>query len=372
MEQMKRYKTLIAGTANPHISLYITGAGRDISALEIVGVSEFDPKRMQTARERIGDNPRVHFYSDYIQMFDENPDAEIVLIGSDNIEHFEMFQEAVRRHLHIYMMKVISMNEDECRQMLEIEKHYDRVIAAELELHFNPQFVYAKQILESGRIGEITSIFLTNISQSPCNYYPNWGDPLLSYGKRIPIHKGSNIFRGGAITDHPHPYDVVRWLTGREFRTVKAMSARNQRLHLEVEDHAAITGTLDNGIPYFINPSYSHMEERCDVRRLYWPKSLECNLKITGTKGYIAADFFDRHCYVLGDRMPSPNRMLVEHVPSVPGNPEDCLIGSFVAAIEGRRERAETGLRESYEAVRVMNAAYQSIYEDCTVELKHE
>ena len=367
---MKRYKMMIAGLANPHAALYVNGSGRDTRQLDVIAISDFDETRIAKARERAGAAAEsISFYNDYIAMFDAHPEADAVMIGSDNIEHFAMFKEAVRRKLHIYMMKVISMDEDECRQMIEIEKNYDKVIAVELELHFNPQFANAKKLIESGKIGEIKSVYLTNISQSPCNYYQNWGDPLLSYGKRIPIRKGMNTWRGGAITDHPHPYDVVRWLTGAEFRTVNAVCACNQREHLAVEDHAAITGVLSNGVKYFINPSYSNLEERCDVRRLYWPKSLECNLKVTGTKGYVSVDFFDRHSYVLGPGFSSPNRMIVEGVPRVDGGLDDSLVGSFVAAIEGRRSKPETGLADSYAAVRVMNAAYESIYHGKTIEL---
>ena len=156
-------------------------------------------------------------------------------------------------------------------------------------------------------------------------------------------------------------FDLIRWITGREFRTVSAVSARNQRAHLAVEDHAAITGELDDGVKYFINPSYSNLEEKVPTRRLLWPKSLECNLKLTGTKGYFSCDFFDRHIYIVGNRYVSPDRLIVDGTPRLPGDPADSLIGSFVAAIAGERKRPETTLEDSYAAIRVMNAAYESI-----------
>lgn len=302
-------------------------------------------------------------------MFDRHPEAEAVMIGSDNIDHYEMFLAAVEKKLHIFMMKVISMDEEECRRMIRIGGSCDRVIQCELELHFNPQFQYARKVVQSGTLGELRSIYLSNISQSPCNYFPNWGIPELSYGKRIPIRSGAKVFRGGAITDHPHPFDLIRWLTGQEFRTVKAVSARNQRAHLEVEDHAAISGELSGGVKYMVNPSYSNLEEQVPTRRLLWPKSLECNLKITGTKGYFACDFFDRHAYIVGNRYVSPDRLIVDGTPGLPKKPEDTLIGSFVECIEGRRASPESSLKDSYEAVRVMNAAYESIREEREITL---
>lgn len=302
-------------------------------------------------------------------MLDAFPEAEAVIIGSDNLHHYGMFAEAVRRHLHIYMMKVISMDEEECRQMLRLEQGYDRQIAVELELHFSPQFCYARDVIASGRLGQIESVYLTNVSQSPCHYFPNWGDPGLSYGKVVPLRPGDRTCRGGAITDNPHPYDLVRWLFGREFRTVRAVSAPNQRAGLAVEDHAAMTGSLDDGTSVFINPSYSNLEEAVASRRLLWPKSLECNLKISGSEGYFACDYFDRHAYIVGHNFVSPDRLIVDGTPRVGSDPGASLMGSFVQAIFGLRQRPETGLAESYQAVRVMNAMYQSIYEDREISL---
>ena len=364
-----KLKIMIAGTANPHIPAYLRGAGRDVSMVELVAVSDFDAVRLDNAREMVKDRPGVKFYSDYREMLAAHPEAEAVIIGSDNIHHLEMFKKAIARKLHIYMMKVISMNEDECREMVDIGNAYDRVIQCELELHFRPQFKQARELVRSGALGEIKSIYLTNVSQSPCNYVPNWGDPELSYGSKVAMRPGADYYRGGAITDHPHPYDLIRWIFDREFRTVFAMSAPNQRAHLAVEDHAAITGELDNGVKYFINPSYTNLEEHVPERRLLWPKSLECNLKITGTKGYYAADFFDRHAYVVGNNCASPDRLIVNGTPELKGSPDDSLIGSFIATIAGRRERPETTLADSFAAVKVMNAAYESLSTGKAIEL---
>lgn len=361
---------LIAGTANPHIQAYLRGSGRNVESMEVIAVSDFDPSRLEKARTMLGPSAQVTFHPDFNEMFDRYQDADAVMIGSDNIDHFEMFQAAVKHRFHIYMMKVASMNEDECREMIAMERAYDHIVQCELELHFNPQFALARQMVQQGALGEIQAIYLTNISQSPCDWYPNWGDPRLSYGSVVPIRPGSKVFRGGAITDHPHPYDLIRWITGREFATVNAISAKNQRSYLQVEDHAAITGMLDNGIRYFVNPSYSNLEERVAARRLLWPKSLECNLKITGSKGYLAADYFDRHVYWLGNRAPSPDRLLVDGTPRTLNQSRYSLIGSFVETIRGNRPRPETTLEDDFAAIRVMNAAYESIYHNQTITLE--
>lgn len=350
-------ETLIAGCANPHIPGYLRGKGQ--GQFHFAAVADANAERLAAAGGLLGG--AVALYASWHEMFEAHPEAEAVLIGTDNPEHIAVFREAVRRKLHIYMMKVISMDEAECREMIALEKSYDRVIQVEFELHFRPQFRYAKQLMESGKLGKLKAIYLSNISQSPCNYFPNWGTPELSYGKRVPIKPGSRICRGGGLTDHPHPFDVIRWLTGREFKTVYAVSARNQRDHLEVEDNIAVSGTLDDGTAYLVNPSYGHLEEHVATRRLIWPKALECNLKLTGENGYFSCNFEQFPLFQCGPGLPSPNRFMLGGCPEVPDRPNHNMLGCFYECITGKRRSPESVLNDSYQAIRVMNAAYESV-----------
>ena len=366
---MKRYKIIVAGCGCPHAPLFL-GRMRDMRRWEIIAASESDDTLFKVMQQSTSDLPDIKLYRDHREMFKRHSDADAVLIGSDNFYHFQMFLDAVEYKFNIFMMKVISMNEDECKEMIRIKNQYPRHIACELELHFRPQLEEARRRIIAGEIGEIESIYLTNISLNPIDRYPNWGTPVLSYGSRVPIRPDSKFCRGGAITDHPHPYDLIRWITGREFATVNAISARNQRQDLAVEDHAAITGKLDNGIPFFVNPSYTNLVEPGYDLRFIWPKVLECNLKVTGTKGYISADFFNHACITCGKYFNSPDRALVEDVPSAREEIDNSLMGAFAAMLDGRRTTPETGLEESYQAVRVMNAAYDSIYSGKEIILK--
>ena len=49
---MKKIRMMIAGTANPHVPLYLRGAGRNVEALEIVAVSDFDAVRAGVGDKR--------------------------------------------------------------------------------------------------------------------------------------------------------------------------------------------------------------------------------------------------------------------------------------------------------------------------------
>lgn len=363
---MKPVSMIIAGAANPHVRNYYNGL-KNNKFVKLLAIAENDKVRREYAI-KFFEGTDVKIYSDWKIMFDKHPEAEAVMPGADNLYHFEIIKEALLRKKHIYSMKVISMDEGECREIIVLRKKQKVIFQVELELHFCQQYNYIKKVVSEGKLGDIKSIYISNVSQSPICYFPNWGDPLLSYGKDIPIHPGSKIGRGGAITDHPHPFDLVHWITGQDIKKVFAVSGKNQRDYLKVEDHAAITGELANGVKFFINPSYSNLEEKAETRRLYWPKSLEVSVKITGSKGYVAADYFDKHIYVLGNNYVSPDRLIVDGAPRTSYTGQNLLM-SFALAVRGKR-KVESSAEDGLRTVRAMNAAYESISTGKIVYLK--
>ncbi|MBL8994769.1 MAG: Gfo/Idh/MocA family oxidoreductase [Spirochaetia bacterium] len=368
---MKPLSIVVTSSANPHVKFYYEDLCRE-EFFDFRALADSDPVRLKAAEEFFKKRGKdVEFFSDWKAMLEKHRSVEAVMVGSDNFHHCEQTLAAAETGKHVFSMKVLSMNEGECREMIRTCRKKKVVLQVELELHFNGQYQKIRQAVRAGKLGKIRQIYLSNISQSPITYYPDWGDPKLSYGNVVPIRPGEAICRGGAITDHPHPFDMVRWLTGSEVKKVFAVSGKNMRPQLKVEDHAAITGELQNGIKFFINPSYSHLEEQVPRRQLLWPKSLEVMIKVRGDKGLVAADYWHKPAYVLGDAHPSPNRLIFEGAGRLPQSflPEKVIarkflshsrLGSFFLSCRGERPVESTG-EDGLAAVRVMNAAYESI-----------
>lgn len=364
---MNPVKLVIAGMANPHVPGYLRTMGEMAGEVELLAVSDFDADRRGRGMLLLPDQGRnVREYDDFRVMLDCHADAEAILVGSDNAHHMEMYREAFARGLHIYSMKVPTMCAEEGTELAELQERSGRVFHVELELRYLPQFKKARELLRGGRLGEVRAILLSNVSQSPICYFPNWGVPELSYGRRAPLTPGAKRFRGGALTDHPHPFDLIRWMTGLEFAEVTALSSRNQREYLEVEDHLVLTGRLTDGTAVMVNPSYSNLEERSETRRLLWPKSLECHLKLFGEGGCYYADYFDHPVLVMGEGHASPNRLIVEGTPSA--RRKDPMLVRFAQQVRGAaRGDEDATLADGLAAVKVMNAAYESLYHGKTV-----
>jgi predicted dehydrogenase len=74
--------------------------------------------------------------------------------------------------------------------------------------------------------------------------------------------------------------------------------------------------------------------------------------------------------YVVGKNHVSPDRLIVDGAGKVNLRENDSMMGCFYECIRGLREKPESTIEDGIAAVKVMNAAYESIYHNKVVELK--
>ena len=310
----------------------------------------------------------VPCYRDEEEMFDRHPEIEAVVLASDNSEHLRQMKACVERGIHILSMKIPTFDLDEYDQMIELVERAGLVCQIELELHYNPVVHRVKKLVADGAVGRILSIQATNITLSPVWAFPWQGVPELSYGRRVPLADGDGRFRGGALCDHPHVFDLIRWLTGSDFEQIHAEVAPNLRPDLEVEDLLLVNGKMADGCTFLLDPSWSRLEERLPVPGPGWevfPKRMEVNLTIGGERGTLLADCFGPNVYHNGaprDRYTVHYTYFDEWIG---------LIDEFVACVRtGRTPRIN--LRWHRRTIEAMNACYESIAAGQPVVLKNE
>ena len=241
--------------------------------------------------------------------------------------------------------------------MIEMVDKAGIVCQIELEMHYNPVVKRLQQEIASGKLGKLLSIQATNITLSPVWAFPWQGNPEASYGKRVPLGDGSGRFRGGALCDHPHIFDLIRWLTGSDYASVFTQVAPNLRKELEVEDMLMVVGKLQDGTAFLFDPSWSRLEERLKVPTPGWeifPKRMEVNLTITGEKGMLMCDCFGPNVYHNG----APNdRYTVQYTYF---DEWIGLIDEFVDCIRNRKQ-PKINLKWHRQTIACMNACYDSV-----------
>ncbi len=300
----------------------------------------------------------VPCYSDPQEMFDRHPEIEAVVLASANHLHLEQVRACVERGVHILSMKIPTFDLSEYDEMIEMVERAGLVCQIELELHYNPVVHRIQRLVAEGAIGEILSVGATNITLSPVWAFPWQGVPEESYGKRVALRPGDARFRGGALCDHPHIFDLLRWLTGADFECIYAEPAPNLRTDLEVEDMLLVNGRMTDATTFLLDPSWSRLEERLAEPGPGWevfPKRMEVNLLIHGSRGSLLADCFGPNVYHNGaprDRYTVQYTYFDEWIG---------LVDEFVDCIRNGRT-PKINLRWHRRTIEAMNACYESIH----------
>ncbi len=291
------------------------------------------------------------------EMLDKHPEIEAVVLASENSEHLRQVKLCAQRGIHILSMKIPTFDMDEYAQMEKAVADAGIVFQIELELHYNPVVMRMKELYKQGVLGQTQAFNATNITLSPVWAFPWQGVPELSYGKRVPIKEGHEKFRGGALCDHPHIFDMIRQVIGSEFDTIFAKVAPNMRHEIEEEDMLAVVGRMKNGVIFSLDPSWSRAEHKLKIPGPGWelaPKRMEVNINIHGEDGTIFTDCFGPNTYHNG----SPdNAYILQYT----------YCDEWVGRIDEGGEKSRLGrtplvnLGWHKATIEAMNAVYESI-----------
>jgi len=299
----------------------------------------------------------VPCYRDEAEMFERHPEIEAAVLASANCEHLRQVEACARRGVHVLSMKIPTFDLAEYDRMIELVDEAGVVCQIELELHYNPVVQRVKRLVADGAVGRILSMQATNITLSPVWAFPWQGLPEASYGSRVPLRDGDARFRGGALCDHPHVFDLIRWLTASDFASIHAEVAPNMRTDLEVEDLLLVNGRMADGCTFLLDPSWSRLEERLPEPGPGWevfPKRMEVNLTIGGERGTLVADCFGPNVYHNG----APNdRYTVQYTYF---DEWIGLVDEFVDCVR-HGTQPQINLRWHRRSIEAMNACYESI-----------
>ncbi len=296
-------------------------------------------------------------YDSELEMLDAHPEIEAVVLASENSDHLRQVKLCAERGIHILSMKIPSFDMDEYEEMVKITKEAGIVFQIELELHYNPVVMRMKELVNTKKAGELLAFNATNITLSPVWAFPWQGVPELSYGKRVSIKEGDPRFRGGALCDHPHIFDMIREVTNSEFEMIFAQVAPNIRPDIEEEDMLSVIGRMKNGTIFSLDPSWSRMERRLKVPGPGWelyPKRMEVNITLNTDKGAVLTDCFGPNVYHNGT--PDDNYVLqYTYFDEWIG-----LIDEFVDCIRNGKTPS-INLARHKNTIKAMNAVYESI-----------
>ncbi len=172
---------------------------------KVVSLCDIDSAKRYMAHERY---PDCAIVDDATALLDD-PDIDIVSIASYDDCHYEQIVRAIASGKHIFVEKPFCMHAHEAQHIRKLlEEKPELRISSNLILRKSPRFIRLREMIRSGRMGDIFHV------EADYNYgrlqkiVDGWRGSLEFY----------SILYGGGI----HVVDLLLWLTGDEVVEVSA------------------------------------------------------------------------------------------------------------------------------------------------------
>lgn len=163
---------------------------------KIVAVADKDLPRA----EEMAVDHNAKAYEDYHQLLnDDNIDA--VAIATPTFLHAEMVVEAAKAKKNIFCEKPLALSNEDAQLMAQaIQENKVKSMVGHV-LRFWPEYIRAKEILDSGMVGEPLTIFCERLG-----VLPDWAEGGWN--------KQANLSGGAALDLQIHDLDFIAYLLG--------------------------------------------------------------------------------------------------------------------------------------------------------------
>lgn len=190
---------------------------------ELVAVCDLDATRAAQSAEPFG----AATYGDYQELFaKECPD--LVYIATPDPFHRAPVIAAAEAGVNILVEKPLATSVEDATAMLAAVRAAGVKAEVNFSNRWNPPFVAAKQVLDSGEIGEVVSI------------NARLNSSILTPTKRLPWAAQSTV----AWFLHTHSIDLATWLTGKRAVSVYAVGVKKKLVSVGVDTYDSIHAVL--------------------------------------------------------------------------------------------------------------------------------
>ncbi len=141
----------------------------------------------------------------------QRSDLDVIIVSTPPSLHAEMCIEALKNKKHVLCEKPLARNSEECRAMNEAAQKNERVLATGFNYRFYPSVMKARELLDSGMIGELSHL-RSYAGYTAKDHNHDW------------LHEEA-VMGGGALRDNGiHLIDLTRYFMG-EVQDVKGFAS---------------------------------------------------------------------------------------------------------------------------------------------------
>lgn len=232
---MEKVKIAVIGCGNigvTHISYLLN---HEVEGAELAAVCDINPNKLKNVQEQYGDGFKFYPTLDSVLADDE---IDAVIIGTPHFEHPGMVIQTLRAGKHVLSEKPAGVYTKKVREMIEeSEKYPELTFAVMYNQRKNPTYQKAKDLVESGVIGEIrrTNWIATEWYRSQ-SYYNSGGWRATWKGE------GGGVL----LNQNPHNLDIWQWICGMPKR-VFGFAYFGKHRDVEVETEVTAYVEYPNG-----------------------------------------------------------------------------------------------------------------------------
>lgn len=265
---------------------------------ELVALCDILPKEQLSI-----DQYEVPFFSSIDELLKTSLDIDVINICTPNGFHASLAIQALETGHHVVVEKPMALTTVDAEKVLHTALKTGKQIFAVMQNRYSPPSVWIKELVESGRLGNIYMVQLNCYWNRDDRYYKpgNW-------------HGTADLDGGTLFTQFSHFIDIMYWLFG-DITNIKASFNDFCHQHsTDFEDSGIVSFQFVNGGMGCLNYSTA-----------VWNKNLESSMTIVAENGSIkiGGQYMNEveYCHVKDYTMP-------ELAPTNPGNDYGAYKGS--------------------------------------------
>lgn len=249
------------------------------------------------------DHFNVPFFNSLEDFFQSDIEVDVINIASPNGFHAEQAMKCLESKKHIVVEKPMGLSKLDAEKVIFKALHVHKHVFAVMQNRYSPPSVWIKDLIDSGKLGEIYMVQL--------NCYWNRDD---RYYKPESWHGKKDLDGGTLFTQFSHFIDIMYWLFG---------DIQNIQAKFNDFNHAELTDFEDSGFVSFdfVNGGMGALNYSTSV----WNQNLESSMTIIAENGSvkIGGQYMNEveYCHIKDYEMP-------ELAPTNPGNDYGAYKGS--------------------------------------------
>ncbi len=230
---MKAIKTAVIGFGNmgsAHASTLFDGK---VEGLILAAVCDHDAERLELARSIYGD---ILYFENWREVMDCS-EIDAVIVAVPHPLHADIAIAALKAQKHVMVEKPVDITCSKALKLNEAAKNAKTVFALMFNQRTNPLFQKARELVQSGALGELKrSVWIIT------NWYRTQG--YYDSGSWRATWQGEG---GGVLLNQaPHNLDLWQWICGMPVQ-ITAFCDEGKYHRIEVEDDVTIFARYANG-----------------------------------------------------------------------------------------------------------------------------